>query len=83
MKNLLNKILRKLGWGNCPNCKSFIKPIWVNDWLYDPDEPPMFYHYECPKCFARTDIMPSKLTEKAVKQLGFNSFEEYTNELIK
>lgn len=77
MKKLIRKILTKFGWIDCPKCNSFIKPKFIKDWIYDPEEPPMFYHYECPQCFARTDIEPTILTENAVKKLGFENFQDY------
>lgn len=82
IKYFLRHVLEKLGWQDCPECNSFIKPKWVQDWIYDPEEPPMFYHYECRRCGARTDTIPSPLTEKSVKRLGFKDFHDYYKRVI-
>ena len=75
MKNYINSLINKfkikyLKYIICPFCKELIKPKFVKDYVYHSDEPPMFYHYECPKCtlWLSTSI-PSILTERAVKQL--------------
>lgn len=82
MKEIIRKIKVKLGWIDCPSCGNFIKPRWEKDWIIDPEEPPMFYHYECPKCFARTDIEPTLITEKAVRNLGYDDFKDFANKNI-
>jgi uncharacterized protein (UPF0212 family) len=83
MKEFIHNIKIKLGWIGCPACNAFIKPKWVKDWIYDPEEPPMFYYYKCPKCGARTDTEPSLLTEKACKSLGFDNFSDYADKFMK
>lgn len=82
-KRFIRRILSELGWIHCPNCNAFILPRYVQDWIYHPEEPPMFYHYECPKCYARTDTKPSLLTERTVRSLGFNSFDDFNEQCKK
>lgn len=65
------------GWFDCPVCGTFMKPRWVKDWIVDPEEPPLFYHYECPHCGASTAPEPSSLTEHAVRDLGFRNFDHF------
>ena len=78
IKNLINNYKIKLGYIICPFCKNFIKPKFVKDYIYHSDEPPLFYHYSCPKCgIWLSTSTPSILTERAVKQLGFKDFNDY------
>jgi len=79
MKNYINSLIKKYkiksGYIDCPFCKEFIKPKLIKDWICHPEEPPLFFHYECPKCTLWiSTFKPSILTEKAVRQLGFKRF---------
>ena len=80
--NLLHKFRIKRGWIYCPICKEFMKPKWIKDWVYDPEEPPMFGHYICPKCKATTEISPTILTNNVVKKMGYESFDDFINKRI-
>lgn len=78
IKNLIQNIKIKLGYMDCPFCHNLIKPKYVQDYIYHPDEPPMFYHYECPKCTLwLSTSTPSILTERAVRKLGYKDFDDY------
>ena len=78
IKNLINNYKIKLGYITCPFCKNFIKPKFIKDYIYHREEPPLFYHYSCPKCLIwLSTSTPSILTERAVKQLGFKDFNDY------
>lgn len=72
----------RMGWRVCPSCGKFARIAWVKDWVMHPDEPPLFWHYECTACGAATDIMPSVLSEKAVRGLGFENFDKFAEEVI-
>jgi hypothetical protein len=58
---------------------------WIKDWVYDPEEPPMFVHYECSGCGHNSGIIPTSITEDAVRKLGYDSFIDYAaqNGLLK
>ena len=78
IKNLINNYKIKLGYITCPSCNILIKPKFIKDYIYHPDEPPLFYHYSCPKCLIwLSTSTPSILVERAVKQLGFKDFNDY------
>ena len=83
MKNYINSLINKfktkyLKYIICPYCNVLIKPKFNKDYIYHPEEPPMFYHYSCPKCTLwLSTSTPSILTERAVKQLGFKNFNEF------
>lgn len=81
-KNFIRKIKFKLGYVVCPVCNKLVKYKWQQDYVVSPDEPPMFYHYYCPNCYTITGTFPSTLTEKVVKKLGFDSFDDYVNQVL-
>lgn len=87
MKNFIKNIKIKLGYIECHVCNNFIKPKLIKDYIYHPEEPPMFYHYECPKCKTKTDIEPTLLIEKAIRDLGYKDFNDFmenkTSKLMK
>lgn len=83
IKNFIHNIKIKLGYIDCPCCHNFIKPKWVKDYIYHPEEPPMFYHYECPKCiFWFSTFTPSILTERTVRKLGYKDFNDYAEKVL-
>lgn len=65
---ITRRILERLGWGDCPVCHSFIRPRWVKDCALFEDEPPMFCHWECPRCHARTPVVPTFITLSVMKK---------------
>jgi len=84
IKNIINDLKIKLGYIYCPFCKQLIKPKYIKDHIFHPEEPPMFYHYECPKCKLWLCVStPSVLTERAVRQLGYKNFDDYAKKVLK
>lgn len=78
IKDIIKNLKIKLGYIYCPFCKQLIKPKYVKDYIYHSEEPPMFYHYECPKCkLWLCEPTPSALTERAVRKLGYKDFNDY------
>ena len=77
LKRVWRYIQSRLGWATCPVCKEWRRIRWVKDWIIHPEEPPMFCHYECTGCGARTEVMPTALTEHAVKKLGYKDFADW------
>ena len=77
--------VRWFGYRGCDRCRKLVKPRFVKDVVLFEDEPPLFGHYECPGCGLATPIMPSGLTEDAVRKLGYGSFDDYArrNGLLK
>lgn len=69
--------VRFLHWRYCSICRTFSKIRWVKDPVYHPEEPPMFYHYECARCGTQTSTQPTSLTEDACQSLGYSSFSDY------
>lgn len=67
----------------CPCCRKFVKIGWVQEWIYHPEEPPMFIYWECTNCKARTPTMPTFLTTDAVRSLGYKDFDEYCRKVLK
>ena len=69
---------------HCPHCRAVISPRWVKDAVLHPEEPPLFAHYECPKCWRHlTPIEPTALTEQAVRRLGFRDAADYAQQVLR
>lgn len=64
-------------------CRTFTKIRWVKDIIYHPEEPPMFVHWQCAHCGARTPTQPTSLTEDACRKLGYDSFADYGAKVLK
>ena len=63
---------------HCRSCRKVITPRWKKDHVLFEDEPPLFYHYECPHCgYHLTNMIPTAITENAVKKLGYRDFKDY------
>lgn len=69
-------VLRLFGWHVCPCC-SEQSVRWNQVVVYDPEEPPMFGYWFCRACGARTKILPTGITEKALQDLGYRDFDEW------
>lgn len=78
-RRLRKRCQYRRGWRRCPSCRGWHKVIWVKDWVLDPEEPPLFYHYECAGCGAQTSMRPSVLSEHAAKELGYRDFADYAD----
>lgn len=69
---------------HCPHCRQIMSPKFVQDWIFHPEEPPMFSHYICAKCDKRlTGILATELTKDVIKQMGYKSIDEYEQYLEK
>jgi len=77
LKRFWKRLQYRWGWRRCHGCRGWHKVRWVKDWVVHPEEPPMFYHYECSGCGARTSTTPSVLSEDAARKLGYKDFAEY------
>ena len=80
LKKSIRNLKYRLGWRHCGKCRTFSWIRWVKDWVVDPDEPSMFYHWECSNCGISTTVQPTLNTEKAVRSLGFENFECFAKE---
>jgi hypothetical protein len=77
------RFLYSRGWRRCPCCRKFTRIKWVKDVIYFEDEPPLFSHWECSNCGATTPSAPTWLTLDAVESLGYESFDDYCQKLLK
>jgi hypothetical protein len=77
LKRFWKRLKYRLGWRLCEKCRGFHKIKWVKDVIYHPEEPPMFYHWECTNCGNATPVRPSGLTEEVVRKLGYKNFIDY------
>ena len=77
------RFLYRRGWRYCPVCRKFAKIKWVKDVVLHEDEPPMFFHWTCSNCGARTPIAATGLTQDAVKSLGYKDFDDYVGRILK
>lgn len=78
------RLFKKLCKGavECPCCRQ-LDCYFRQVILVFSDEPPMLGYWECEYCYRKTDIFPTSLTEDAVRNLGYNDFNEYLDELLK
>jgi hypothetical protein len=83
LRALSRRVKLRLGWRYCGCCRKFVKLRWVKDWIAHPEEPPLFIHWECPRCLARSPSLPTSLTTKAVRDLGYRNFDEYAKHVLK
>lgn len=65
-----------VGWHDCPCCGAQALR-WHKYVILNEDEPPMFGWWHCEACERRTDVLPTEITERAVKSLGYRNFDEY------
>ena len=78
LERLVHWCQRKSGlWHTCQACDAWVKFRWEKNWVYHPDEPPMFVTYTCPTCGWSSGVCPTQLTEKAVRKLGYTDFLHY------
>ena len=69
MFSKLKRWVRKIrGFKPCPLCGER-SVHWVQDCVLFEDEPPMFCHWECVACGARTETRPSRLTVDVARSL--------------
>ena len=54
---------------------------WVKDWIYDPEEPPMFGHYVCTKCYLNSAIEPTGLTIRVLREQFGLTVEEWAKKV--
>lgn len=81
LRSLVRCIKVRLGWRYCTKCRHLVRLRWVKDWIVSPEEPPLFYHYECPICHGCSAIVPTTLTLKAVRNLGYETVSEYVEKI--
>lgn len=63
------------GLMHCPHCRYIISPRIVKDWMFDPEEPPLFYHLECPRCYRKlSHVYESVILIKTARRHGYESF---------
>jgi hypothetical protein len=82
LRALLKRIKVRMGWRYCGCCRQFVRLQWEKDWIVHPEEPPLFCHWECPNCGAGSPILPTSLTTKAVRSLGFKDFNDYAEKAL-
>ncbi len=68
---------------DCPKCKVTRWFKWEKDWIYHPEEPPMFAHWLCCKCGWKSPIEPTKLTEDVIRKKFGMSVEEFTKKYLR
>ena len=87
MKKLLHKLWRAWrkfnAWEDCEGCGSEMSMHFVKDWVYHPEEPPMFYHFECTVCNHISSMQHSILMDEAAKKFGYDDFPSYAAEKFK
>lgn len=81
LRTLIQKVQKRFGWDMCPCCRNWRRIKIVQDPVVFEEEPPMFFHYECTGCGARTVTLPTSLTEDALKELGYSSYDAFLEEL--
>jgi hypothetical protein len=54
----------------------------VQDIVVYADEPPIFFHYECPACGAKSEIQPTVVAEAAIQEMGYKDFRHFARERI-
>lgn len=59
----------------CPHCHE-VAVRWHGDNPIHPDGPPIFEWWECGKCGAQTEYAPSRLMDKAARDLGYQNAKE-------
>lgn len=81
LKRRWKRFLYRRGWRYCPRCRKFSKILWVKVPIFHPDEPPMFFFFQCSNCNAKTPVMPTRLSIEAVQSLGYVDFDDYYKKL--
>lgn len=72
IRQILRSVQIKLGWRDCPACGEFVRVRWVKDCVLFVDEPPMFFHWECPRCRAKSNVQPTFLITEALASHGLS-----------
>jgi len=60
--------IKRVYFQECPQCGQK-KLEWVKDWIIDPEEPPMFAHWECRNCDYHTSPCPTKVLTQAAQSM--------------
>ena len=72
----------RAGYKDCHSCGAQATVSFEKDWIFHPDEPPLFGHFRCSECNACTMSKPTGLSEEAVKKMGYKDFNEYGEKVL-
>ena len=64
----------------CPHCHK-MAVHWHGENPIHPDGPPIFEYWECDNCHAATPYSPSRLMDKAARNLGYKDAKEIFDKL--
>jgi hypothetical protein len=77
----MNRYWRRLrehwGWIDCPGCGQFRRPRWVKDYIYHPEEPPLFGHWYMPCCGVSTEVTATSIMDDAARSFGARDFNDF------
>jgi hypothetical protein len=68
---------RFLGYRDCPICsQQTVK--WVKDYIFHPEEPPMFGHWQClnPDCLVATEVESLPWADKIAQEQGYRTLKD-------
>ena len=73
-----NKLLNFFGWSKCANCNKFARIKKSVEWVLTPNETPLFYYWECPKCKYLSDLIKTDILIEAMASYGHKNIKEDT-----
>jgi ribosomal protein S27AE len=75
--NLLERIKRRLGWLDCPECGALVRFRFEQVILALPEEPPLLGRYYCPACGYRTRISHLPMLDEGARAHGYKDFYDW------